>query len=146
MKFSIDIDVAKAVQDIEAFRIRKETEVMAIARKSADNILEAARAMVPVDTGKLRQSLRVEWFGNGAFIGTPLGLPYGIYVERGTGIYAANGDGRKTPWFYYYRGNKGPHGLRFTRGQKPQPYLIPAWHQEIPHFTKEIQKELRKLR
>lgn len=46
-----------------------------------------------------------------------------IWEEFGTGIYAYNGDGRKTPWVYTDR-----HGKRhFTRGKKPQRTLFNAY-------------------
>ncbi len=47
---------------------------------------------------------------------------YSIWVEKGTGIYAQDGNGRKTPWVYTdARGN-----TFFTRGQKPKPFIMPA--------------------
>lgn len=49
-------------------------------------------------------------------------LLYAIYVELGTGIFAGNGDGRKTPWFWQDFNGK----WHFTRGMKPRPFLRPA--------------------
>ena len=49
-------------------------------------------------------------------------LLYAIYVELGTGIFAENGDGRKTPWVWKDFNDK----WHFTRGMKPRPFLRPA--------------------
>ena len=46
-----------------------------------------------------------------------------IWEEFGTGIYAVNGDGRKTPWTY-----KDAKGVtHFTRGKKPMRMLFNAF-------------------
>ena len=45
------------------------------------------------------------------------------FVEKGTGLFAENGNGRKTPWVY-----QRPDGeFRSTTGMKPQPFLEPAF-------------------
>ena len=143
----IEIDtreVTKAIAQLKAYRERKEEEVTEITQKNAIAIKELAQTLVPVDTYALRESIGVQMAGNDALIGSD--LHYAIYVEMGTGIYAVNGDGRKTPWVYYYRGNKGPHGWRWTRGQKPQPYMVPAWHSITPAYLSQLKAELGKVR
>lgn len=47
---------------------------------------------------------------------------YGPYVHNGTGIYAKDGNGRKTPWGYTVRAGKHK-GFHWTQGQRPQPFL-----------------------
>ena len=47
---------------------------------------------------------------------------YAVYVHFGTGIYAADGKGRKTPWVY--RDEDG--GFHRTVGVHPKPYLSQA--------------------
>jgi hypothetical protein len=48
-------------------------------------------------------------------------LEYAIYVNKGTGLYAEDGDGRKTPWVYF---DAKTNAYYKTYGQKPQPYLF----------------------
>ena len=50
-------------------------------------------------------------------------IEYAIYVNKGTGIHAEDGNGRETPWTYY-----DPKSQKYytTEGQKPQPYLKQA--------------------
>lgn len=82
-----------------------------------------ARLLCPVGQlygGNLRQD--IDYIVIEKFDGVQYGnkLEYAIYVNKGTGIFAADGDGRQTPWVYfdpksneYYR----------TEGQKPVPYI-----------------------
>jgi HK97 gp10 family phage protein len=76
----------------------------------------------PVDIGNLRDSLRYYVNKERKFVRNGCGGNYAIFVEKGTGIYAAKGDGRKTPWFY--TDDKGIG--HWTRGMKAQPFLTPA--------------------
>jgi HK97 gp10 family phage protein len=82
-----------------------------------------AQVRCPVDTGNLRDSIdyQVNEGRKSVMVGT--NVEYGIYVEKGTGIYAAEGNGRKDPWVY--QDEKGD--WHWTRGQRPQPYLTPAF-------------------
>lgn len=72
-----------------------------------------------VDTGQLKASWTHVIDGDTALVGS--NLENAIWEEYGTGIHAENGDGRKTPWAYYYYGNKMEKGLKFTRGKKKNP-------------------------
>lgn len=47
---------------------------------------------------------------------------YAPYVHQGTGIYAKDGNGRKTPWTYMVKTGRY-RGFRRTAGQKPNPFL-----------------------
>lgn len=89
-------------------------------------VVSAAIEKCPVDTGNLRGSITSEVDAGQlvARIGTP--VEYAPYIEFGTGEYAENGEGRQGGWFFEYDGNKGEKGKRFTRGNKPQPFLRPA--------------------
>lgn len=54
-----------------------------------------AKEKVPVETGTLKRSITHEIEGNTGIVGT--NMEYAPYVEYGTGLFATNGDGRKTP-------------------------------------------------
>lgn len=84
--------------------------------EASGEIVNETQRNVPVDTGQLKGSwtYRVDESAQTARIGSPLNNA--IWNEFGTGIYAANGDGRKTPWLY-----KDAKGVtHFTRGKKAQ--------------------------
>lgn len=79
-----------------------------------------AKDLAPVDTGNLRNSIshRVDESDKEVYIGT--NAEYAAYVELGTGIYTEGG--RQDPWVYQDDEGRWHH----TRGQEPQPYLVPA--------------------
>lgn len=83
-----------------------------------------AKINCPVDQGHLRASIQHDVSFNAEEI---VGVVYSSeeiapYVHQGTGIYAVNGDGRKTPWKYEVKAGKYK-GWHITRGQKPCPFL-----------------------
>ena len=63
--------------------------------KSCLLVEKSAKQKVQVDTGALRRSITSEVEGNTGIVGS--NLLYAPYVEFGTGLFATNGDGRKTP-------------------------------------------------
>jgi HK97 gp10 family phage protein len=79
-------------------------------------------------TGTLANSItsKVEKDSEGikGIVFTP--LEYAPYVEYGTGLFAEEGNGRKTPWAYE---DEETGETIWTRGQKPQPYLRPALYE-----------------
>lgn len=90
--------------------------VIAFLHEASNEIVTETQNNVPVDTGQLKGSweYHVDESAQESRIGSP--LENAIWNEFGTGIYAANGDGRKTPWLY-----KDAKGVtHFTRGKKAQ--------------------------
>lgn len=114
----------KSVEEATLKMIQEESKKM----EKACLILEAsAKQKCPADNGVLRASLTHEVEVSATEITGRNGtnLEYGPYVHNGTGIYAKDGDGRKTPWTYKTR--SGRHkGFHFTHGQRPQPFLEDA--------------------
>lgn len=74
-------------------------------------------------------------------IGSP--LEYAVYQEFGTGIYAVNGDGRKTPWVY--KSEKDGEFHR-TSGSKPHRMLKNAFDKTIPKAEKALENKLKGLK
>lgn len=96
-----------------------------------------AIALVPVDKGRLKKSLTYEVDEQEliGYVGT--NVEYAVYVEFGTGEFAENGKGRKGGWIYEDESGE----VHFTWGQKPQPYLRPAFRNtrdQIEALAKEI--------
>ena len=94
--------------------------------EKAANLVEGrSKAGTPVRYGELRDTqghaVEVTRGNPEAIIGSPLN--YSIYVEKGTGEFAANGMGRKGGWSYKNEAGEWVH----TKGQKPQPFLEPAF-------------------
>ena len=91
-----------------------------------------AVALAPVQTARLRNSIDhyVDEAELTGYVGT--NVEYAVYVEFGTGEFAEKGG-----WVY-----QDPSGeWSFTLGQKPQPYLRPAFRKNrsaIESLAKEI--------
>lgn len=112
---TIEMNVAALLSSGLQQKIQKQLDI-------AGQIVENdAKRNCPVDDGTLRASITHVTFGNTCMIGTA--VEYAGYVEKGTGLYAADGNGRKeVPWRY-----QTPDGKwHSTEGQKPKPYLQPA--------------------
>ena len=91
----------------------------------------AAKRDCPVgQTGLLRASIKHRTNGNEGIVGTT--MDYAPYVCYGTGKYAENGDGRKTPWVYRTADGE----FYFTEGHKPQPYLEPALENNVNEISR----------
>ncbi|MHC5248819.1 HK97 gp10 family phage protein [Enterococcus sp. LJL90] len=108
--------VDAAVQEIQDLLVRN----MDIA---LDVVADTAKSNVGVQTGALRADTRplgVEIRGDEVVGAVGNSLEYAPYHHQGTGIYAVDGNGRKTPWVY-----KDPKtgDVVFTKGSKPNPYL-----------------------
>lgn len=101
--------------------------VMDMSRKmdKACLVVESqAKQNCPVDIGILRASITSETEVTASEIVGRVGTneEYGPYVHNGTGIYAKDGNGRKTPWGYTVRAGRHK-GFHWTQGQRPQPFL-----------------------
>ena len=101
-----------------------------------------AKKKAPKDNGELRRSIASKVDENsGDLVGvvyTP--LEYAPYVEFGTGLFAEDGNGRKdVPWCY--EDDKGE--WHSTRGQKPQPYLRPALHENRDNILRILKGGLK---
>ncbi|WP_129692319.1 HK97 gp10 family phage protein [Gottfriedia acidiceleris] len=108
----------------------------------------------PVNDGDLRRSIDHE-FTNDGFVGhVYTNKEHAIYNEFGTGIYAVEGNGRKTPWVFPKRaaGSKEYNfpiiiinGEEFylTRGQKTHPFFFKNFDYIRPRFERELEKIIR---
>lgn len=112
-------------------------EVKRIITETAYIIMNNAKVMAPVDDGNLRDSIEVEIVPGGMTAIVRVTANYAIYVEYGTGIYAVEGNGRKTPWTYY-SDKLGRYVT--TEGMRPQEFWGPSVDKGERHFRKEMLK------
>lgn len=110
--------------------------------KSCLMIEADAKENCPVDDGQLRQSITHEVKDLTGAVGT--NVHYAPYVHQGTGIYAVNGDGRKTKWSYQDENGE----WHTTIGQHPKPFLenaLDANRKKIKEtFKEEIKREVKR--
>ena len=95
-----------------------------------------------VDTGKTKGSW--EHVVNAEKMEVQIGSRYknALWEELGTGIYALNGDGRKTKWVY-----KSPKDGKFyaTVGKKPRRALYNAYNSKKNLIIREARRRFKEL-
>ena len=94
-----------------------------------------------VDTGKTKGSW--EHIVNTEKMEVQVGSRYknALWEELGTGIYALNGDGRKTRWVY-----RTPDGkFHSTVGKKPRRALFNAYNSKKNQIIREARRRFGKL-
>jgi HK97 gp10 family phage protein len=131
MPVKIDSNVNEAISEMHN-RVERAMEIIGGMAESF------AKNLCPVKTGNLRNSLThtTEDDGRTAVIGSA--VTYAPYVELGTGQFAENGKGRKTPWVYVDEKGVGHR----TTGRKPTPYLRPAVEDHKNDYKEVIKNEL----
>lgn len=149
--------VREAVRELEAYRDAIPDKVEELLRRLCEEGVAAAVAVVPVDTGELRSSIRLERRGGSDYL-VVADSGHAAFVEFGTGVvgqgtYAGElpagwgYDLRRTPeahdpvdptrWFYYdAEGN-----LRSTRGRPAAGYML-AGSEEMRRKAVSIAKEV----
>lgn len=82
-----------------------------------------------IRTGNLRNSITHDSVADDHSVTVVVGsaVDYAPYVELGTGVYAEDGKGRKTPWRYQDKDGK----WHTTSGIPARPYLRPAVENHI---------------
>jgi len=88
----------------------------------------SAKQKCPIDNGILSAAMQHDVQTSAeAIVGVVSNsMSYAPYVEKGTGIYAVDGNGRKTPWSWGNKGSKKWPGRKGWRGGRPHPFLEPA--------------------
>lgn len=89
--------------------------IVAFLYEAAGELEAQVKRNTPVDTGQLKGSwdYEVREYKKEAVVGSP--LENAIWNEFGTGQYALNGDGRKTPW--HWKDKDG--NWHTTKGKRP---------------------------
>lgn len=120
----------------------------AIGEKAVVFLLEAVAELQSqtarnsrVDTGQTKGSweTHVDEATLAAMVGSA--LENAIWEEFGTGEYALNGDGRKTPWVYTDRHDE----THFTHGKKPNRALWNAFQSLKPKLIKKAEALMKEL-
>lgn len=120
-------------------KISQEEVIQAGLTKACQRVERAAKQKCPVDSGILKDSITHTINGNEGVVGT--NVEYGPYVELGTGKYAKNGNGRKTPWAFE---DPETGELIWTAGQHPQPFLHPALTENVEAIKGDFADETKK--
>lgn len=107
----------------------------------AGEIQALAMRNTRVDTGKTKGSW--EYKADSEKMEAYVGSNYQntIWEEFGTGQYALEGNGRKSPWKY-----RDAHGnWHTTKGKKPRRVLYKAFKSILPNARKRLEQQLKGL-
>lgn len=131
----------------EVTRVLTAIEVDKISKEFKRAVLEGvriAKEKCPVDEGALRADIDFDIKESNKKIEGKIGnkLKYAPYVHNGTGIFAVNGNGRKSPWKFKVPSGKYT-GWHITKGQKPQPYMMQALDELKRTFPERISNCVR---
>ena len=92
-----------------------------------------------VATNRLRSSISHATDPKNEVVYVGTNVKYAPYVEYGTGIYASNGMGRKTPWAF--KDIKGKWHM--TRGTKAVHYLRDAAQNHVEEYKRIVKRYLK---
>jgi HK97 gp10 family phage protein len=122
---AVKSDLGELVQALHSASRNIQHEAQEILEKTGEEIAEKMRAIVPVDTGRLKASIRVITEPGRVTVG-PVGVEYAYYVEYGTGSRGefAQLKTKNNTVMIKTRGQWVP--LKKPTGQRPQPYMRPA--------------------
>ena len=133
MKYEIKLDLKKLNKTLDEIEDSIEQGVEIGLNQVASEMRENEHDIIDtniggdgsyVRTGRLKSSIDITpitWSGGIAeiSIAPKKYSDIALYNELGTGIYADNGKGRKTPWCYPLGGGE----FRFTRGLPPKYFV-----------------------
>ena len=139
-EFTIKITADHTDEVLRDLEGAKERILEAWGQQGVSHVKQIITAESRVDTGAMRNSITHE-VDNGdgkVYVGT--NNEYAIYNEYGTGIYADNGNGRKTPWRYVDAHGEG----HWTRGMKPIHMIKNGIGDHISEFKQIAENELKK--
>lgn len=123
---SVNIDISQVLGQLSKISEATKNHLVEKTSQATGNLLNESQRATPKDTGELQQKHRMSVDIKGSKIEGRVEAyaEHAVYVHEGTGIYARNGNGRKTPWGYTVKSNRSKYqGFHWTRGNKPQPWL-----------------------
>ena len=137
-------DIDSAMQEVLRILTSKEKDVVDTFRDIVLKGEAIAKKECPVDEGALRADIHSDVEESKTMIEGVIGnkIKYAPYVHNGTGIYAVEGDGRKTPWKYNVPAGKYK-GWHITKGKKANPYLKRTLEKLKKIFPEEMASSIR---
>lgn len=120
--------------------------------RSVGLVTQAAIAKAPRKTGNLKRSIQaVPVTGSaGTFLGKTIQnktvAKYGVFVERGTGIFGPKGEPIRptSKPFLVWKNNGHWYRKKSVKGMRPRPYMKPALRDNIRTIEEMMQEEVNK--
>ena len=142
-------DFEKVTKKLSEIKIGKGKEFRNTVNESALNIQREAKKACPVDTGRLRSSIRPVFFADGMAADVGTDVEYAANVEFATKPHMPP-SGALSGWAKRQLGNEGAAyavALKIKEsGTVAKPFLFPAFEQERPKFERRLKSILRKAK
>lgn len=124
-------------KSVDEATLKMIMDLMGNVEKACIILESETKKECPVDQGPLRASIKhnVKLTDNAIEGDCYSPLEIAPFVHQGTGLYAVDGDGRKTPWKYEAPAGKYK-GWHTTSGQKPNPFMDRARNKSTPRIEK----------
>lgn len=136
MKISVDFNGMDNLKGVLKEKAELD-DVKNAVRLNGSEMQRKAKRKAPKDTRHLARNINLEIEDDGLTAKVEPAVFYAGYLEYGTGIYAENGSGRKTPWVYY--SDQAGHFVT-TVGMEPQPFLRPSFHAQKAQFERDLRR------
>lgn len=124
----------RVMQVFDIYRNEKPKQIKRQTKISGQNIAAKAKRNAPLDTGDLKRSIISVETNGGYGNEITANMDYAPFVEFGTGSQVDVPDGFADLAIQF----KGKGIKKINR--KAQPFLIPAFLEEVPKFKNEIEK------
>jgi HK97 gp10 family phage protein len=108
-----DVQLKNALNKLGVFEFKIRAEVIAAVQETATEVAGTAKELAPVDTGRLRSSIRQQLLNFGLSAEVSTDVEYAAFVEFGTARRAAT------------------------------PFLFPASESEQPRYVARLREALR---
>lgn len=136
--FKLTNNSGKLLQAVREYRDEKLEEIGQRAEDYAQRLTPKGN---PESTGvegyrggTLQKSITHKVVDDTVYVGS--NVNYAPYVELGTGIYATDGNGRKSPWVWIDKNGKA----HYTRGMEPKHMLKKSIADHLDEYKKIIKK------
>lgn len=132
-----NLEYKTTLEDLKNYKINLKNKLIHNLDNVSNEILENSREIAPIDIGIMRENsgyYTKELEESGEII-SYVGFMefYAVYVHQGTGLFALNGDGRQTPWWWKGTTEKW-EGWHRTTGQRPKQFLWDTYIDYIEHI------------
>lgn len=143
--------MSEAIGKLNRLNTTASQKVKKAVTRSSLNIEKKAKRKAPVDTGRLRGSIRTLIYGDGLAASVGSDLAYASHVEWGTSPHSssegkelfersirnwARRQGNEDNWFAIRQAIR-------DRGTPPKPFLYPAYDSERDGFITEVKEALK---
>lgn len=136
--FKLTNNSGKLLQAVREYRDEKLEEIGQRAEDYAQRLTPKGNpestGIAGYRGGTLQKSITHKVVDDTVYVGS--NVEYAPYVELGTGIYATDGNGRKSPWVWIDKNGKA----HYTRGMEPKHMLKKSIADHLDEYKKIIKK------